>query len=65
MQTFDRGSGRTINVGVPLGFIDRYTARVDSGDVDSDREIIAFSGMKNGGAPEFLQIDLRQLRRVG
>jgi CubicO group peptidase (beta-lactamase class C family) len=63
MQTFDRSTGQTLNEPMPLGFIDRRTARVDSGDIDSDREIVAFSAMKSG-ASEFLQIDLRQLRRV-
>jgi CubicO group peptidase (beta-lactamase class C family) len=64
MQTFDRGTRQAMSEGVPLGFIDRCTARVDTGDADSDREIVAFSGMENGRAPTFLQIDLRQLRRV-
>ena len=64
MQIFGRGTGQAKSEGVPLGFIDRCTARVDIGDADSDREIIAFSGMEDGRAPTFLQIDLRQLRRV-
>jgi CubicO group peptidase (beta-lactamase class C family) len=63
MEIRDLRSGLIVRESTPLVFIDRNTARVNTGDAELDRETLIFSGWSQRQKPEFVQIDLRQLRR--
>jgi hypothetical protein len=43
MEIRDLGSGRIVRESTPLAFIDRNTARVNTGDAELDRETLIFS----------------------
>lgn len=48
---------------VQLGFIDKETARFDTGDTMMDRNLVKFSDYVDG-MPQYLALGLRQYRRV-
>lgn len=63
MEIRDLGSGLVVRESTPLAFIDRNTARVNTGNADLDRETLIFSRWSQRHKPEYVQIDLRQLKR--
>ncbi len=63
MQQVDLSSGQS-GKRLPLGLIDRNTARVDTDNPDLNREVLIFSKWDESNQPQYLQIDLRQLKRV-
>jgi len=65
IQSVHRDSGaQTYSADARITFIDKHTARPDTGDEVLDRQPLLFSGYDDAGQARFLHAGLRQYRRT-